>query len=182
MLRYGESPGRRSIAREGNRSMARPIMALIASFLVVCALGCVFIAGYWSLHPVAILVRLGVFVGIMSAVHLVGYCLLKNQPTTTLELAEVIVYPSIGKAYEASIKVAVAQQVVIILFASLLLDGGHILRLSTFGAVGSWLLTGIIVARRPRSPTRIDILIVKYGFWLAALIAMVLAAIMGRVL
>jgi hypothetical protein len=156
-------------------------MALIVSFLVICVLGCAFIFTYWmTSNPSVGLVRCVAFVVIMGGVHFVGYRIWKRQQATMPEQAEVRAYASIWEAYGEPIKIAVAQQVVINLFASLLLDGGQMLRRSMLATAGSWAFNLIIMARRPRSPTQTDVLIVKYGFWLAAFVTLVLAPIMGR--
>ena len=42
------------------------------------------------------------------------------------------------------------------------------------------MFTAIIVGRRLKSPTEVDLLIVKYGFWLIVLVTPFLAALMGR--
>jgi hypothetical protein len=162
--------------------MARPIMALIVSYLLVGVLGCAFLLAYWTHLGSAWLgvVRSVAFVVIMGGVHFVGYRLWKRQGAATIEQAEAPPSTSIWQAYGDAIKAAVAQQVVILLLASLVLDGGLMLRMATLAAAGSWAFNIVIVARRPRSPTPTDVLIVKYGFWLAALVSFVLAPIMGR--
>lgn len=174
---YADGLGR--LFQRGGGNVARPIVALIVSFLVICVLGCAFIFTYWMrFNPSLGLVRCGVFVVIMGGVHLVGYRLWKRHPATMPEQA--VGYASIWDAYAGPIKVAVVQQVILSLFASLLLDGGQMLALCMFGVGGAWAYNIIIMARRPTTPTPTDILIVKYGFWLAALVTLILAPIMGR--
>jgi hypothetical protein len=88
--------------------------------------------------------------------------------------------PNIWQVYGEPIKAAIAQQVVILFLAALVLDGGVMLRIATVAVAGSWAFSIVIMAHRPTSPTPTDVQIVKYGFWLAALVSFVLAAIMGR--
>jgi lipid-A-disaccharide synthase-like uncharacterized protein len=163
--------------------VARPIIAMIASFFVISLLGSAFIFAYWLHRDSTVgVVRSVGFVAIMGGVHCVGYRLWKRQQAAIPEQAEGHACASIWEAYAEPIKVAVAQQAVILLFASLLLDGGQMLRLSTIATAAAWALNIVIMARRPKSPTQADVLIVKYGFWLFALVTLILAPIMGRTL
>ena len=60
-----------------------------------------------------------------------------------------------------------AQQAVVLIFASLILDGGQIFRFCAVAAMASWVCTLMILLRRPKHPTNMDLAIVKVGFWLA---------------
>src|SRR5208282_284166 len=53
------------------------------------------------------------------------------------------------------------------LFASLILDGGQIFRYCAVAAMASWVCTLVILLRRPKHPTNVDLAIVRFGFWLA---------------
>ena len=139
---------------------------LSIEFLVISVLGCCFIYGFWlRTSPLLGLIRCIAFVVIMGAIHLVGYHAWKRQRVSIP--AQTDTQPSIWKAYGEPIKIAVVQQVVILFLAALVLDGGVMLRIATVAAAGSWAFNIVIVARRPRSPTPTDVLIVKYGFWLS---------------
>ena len=72
-----------------------------------------------------------------------------------------------GWRYFEPIKTAVAQQAIVLILASLILDGGQILRLCSVPAMASWICTLLVMLRRPTSPTKLDLAIVKFGFWLA---------------
>ena len=158
-------------------------MALTISFLVISVAGCAFIYPRWiELGRWLGIVPCLVFVIIMGGVHCVGYRLLKRQQEAIPAegAGEVRGYASLWAAYGGAIRAAIAQQCVVLLLSSLVLDGGQMLRVSTFGAVGCWSFVVVIVARRPRSPTQLDLLIVTYGFWLAILAAIILAPLLGR--
>jgi hypothetical protein len=155
---------------------------MIVSFLVICILGCAFIFTCWMrFNPTVGVIRCVGFVVIMGGVHFVGYRAWKRQRVAAAEQVGGHSYADIWDAYGDAIKSAVAQQAVMLLFSALLLDGGLALRICTFGAVGAWAFNIVILARRPRSPTPTDVSIVKYSFWLAVLVAWVLAGIMGRI-
>lgn len=73
---------------------------------------------------------------------------------------------ALGKYVEA-ITAAVAQQAVVLIFASLIAQKRKICPLSRVAAVASWVCTPMILLRRPKHTTRTDLAIVKFGFWLA---------------
>ncbi len=82
---------------------------------------------------------------------------------------------------------AAAQQVVAILFAALLLDGGQMMRLFTIAAIGSWafmiaIIVRGIVARRTTPICETDVQVITYSFWLAAGLVLLLCPLMMRVL
>jgi hypothetical protein len=58
-----------------------------------------------------------------------------------------------------------AQQTPLFVLAALLLDGGYALRVCTIAAAVSWAATLLIMLRRPKHPTNVDLAVVAYGFW-----------------
>ena len=86
-----------------------------------------------------------------------------------------------GWRYSESIKVAVAQQAVVLIFASLILDGGQILRFCAIAAIASWICTLVIILRRPKQPTKLDLGIVKFGFWPAMPLVALIGFVVGLV-
>jgi hypothetical protein len=94
---------------------------------------------------------------------------------TTEELG---VQPSLaaGSVYSYAITLALAQQAVVLVFASLILDGGVVFRFCVAAAIASWVCTLLILLRRPKQPTPFDLAIIKYGFWPALPIVFVLGA------
>lgn len=82
---------------------------------------------------------------------------------------------------------AIVQQVIAILLASLLLDGGTMLRLATISAVGSWtfilaIITRAIVLRNTKPLNNLDVRIIRGSLWLAAGITMIMCLLFQRVL
>ena len=156
---------------------------MITSYLAISVIGCTVIFTYWmSLDLWGGVLRCIAFVAIMGTVHLVGYGLWKLQkaPTIAPDSVEVHDYANTWAAYGDVITAAVAQQVIILFLASMILDCGQMLRFFTVSATGAWAFNLLILIRRPRSPTQVDLHVIKYGLWLAALITMLLAPLMLR--
>ena len=80
----------------------------------------------------------------------------------------------ISHSYEKSIRLAIILQVVLGVFTLLLLDGGRSSQILGVAVLSHWLLTVIIVCRRPLTPTKLDTMIVS-SFCLAAFIAVQIA-------
>jgi len=116
----------------------------------------------------------------MGAVHLLGFQLWKQQSTTSSKPSEPRTYWNFWEAYGESLKITIGQQVVMIIFTSMILDTGTSLRFTMFSAASSWALAIIVMLRRPCTPTPGDLLIVKYGFWLAMPIVLLLSFIVQR--
>jgi hypothetical protein len=87
--------------------------------------------------------------------------------------------PSVGSPREAFV-FAMLQQAVLFLLAALLLDGGVVLRRVTIASIGFWCFVLLLLIRRRNSPTRVDIILVKYGIWPLLLITIVAAGLLGR--
>lgn len=73
--------------------------------------------------------------------------------------------PDSPARHSHAIVVAITQQTPLFVLAALLLDGGYALRFCAIAAVVSWVATLLIMLRRPRHPTNVDLAIVTYGFW-----------------
>jgi hypothetical protein len=86
----------------------------------------------------------------------------------------------IARRYLHAITLAVAQQAVVLILAALILDGGHLLRVSVIAAIASWICTALVILRRPKQPTKLDLAIVKYGFWPAILLVLVMEILLRR--
>ncbi len=62
------------------------------------------------------------------------------------------------------------QQGVVLVMAALMLDGGEMFRHCFIAAVGSWVMTGLILMRRRRAPTGLDLILLRYGFWFVLIV------------
>jgi len=70
----------------------------------------------------------------------------------------------IAPAYRPAIKVALVGQLISLLFLMTILDGGQTFRAATCGMAGFWIGVAIVMMRRPRSPSALDLLFVRWGF------------------
>lgn len=71
---------------------------------------------------------------------------------------------SVRGSYSDSLKLSVLIQLPLFVFAALLLDGGQMLRGVEIAAAGYWVGAVLIMVRRPKHPTQVDLDLVKYGF------------------
>jgi hypothetical protein len=70
----------------------------------------------------------------------------------------------ISSGYRKPIFEAVALQVLLGLLSLLILDGGTTARICGIALVAFWGGTVILVCRRPQSPTRTDIGLIRFGY------------------
>lgn len=85
-----------------------------------------------------------------------------------------------GPAYRRPIGFAVAQQVLVVVLAAFLLDGGAMLRASLFAVASHWAIILPVMFRRPSSPTAFDLGLIRFGFIPVAVAAGVIAGLLGR--
>jgi hypothetical protein len=151
--------------------------AIAASFVVTSALGASFVFWYWAdrgLDSVAV-VRAVLFVAIIAVVHVVALraYAAQHSPATQSVAAEnsSTVSPpptgllsTVSPMYKSALKLATLQQVVLLNLSSLLLDFGQTFRVCAVAAIVHWITIAIIVARRPLSPTGLDLGIIRWGF------------------
>ena len=74
----------------------------------------------------------------------------------------------VAPAYGHQIWFSLKQQVVIAILASLVMDRGQAARGTAAVLIGYWIGTVIILVRRPLSPSKGDLLFVRWGFSLIA--------------
>ena len=84
------------------------------------------------------------------------------------------------EGYGPALEMAVVLQLLLLFFAALLLDGGRMLRVVAVAALAHWVAIAVVVARRPRSSTAADLLVVRFGTLLLAPVCWVLAGLLGR--
>lgn len=78
--------------------------------------------------------------------------------------------------------IALVQQAVILVLAALVLDGGRLLRLVAGALVLSWLVSLTVMLWYREHHTPFSISIVKYGFWLAILVMLLIGPWAGRLI
>ena len=81
-----------------------------------------------------------------------------------------------------AIVVALAQQAFILVLAALVLDGGRLLRIVAGALILSWLVSLAVMLWYRDHHTSFSISIVKYGFWLAILVMLLVAPWAGRLI
>jgi hypothetical protein len=63
----------------------------------------------------------------------------------------------------SAIKVGAIVQLVLLVLTALVLDGGQLNRLCVVAIIGYWVGVAVVMIRRRTSPTRVDLLFLRYG-------------------
>jgi hypothetical protein len=79
--------------------------------------------------------------------------------------------------HEDAFKVSACLQMPILLLASIVLDGGEVLQWMMLAALTYWLGVFIIMIRRNGNATRLDALLIKWGYPLAIVLAAILLGV-----
>jgi hypothetical protein len=66
-------------------------------------------------------------------------------------------------------RAALIQHAVILALAALVLDGGLTLYFCVLASIHYWMAAGVVVARRPATPTGFDVSVVRTGYFVLAL-------------
>ena len=158
-------------------------LALTISFGICCLAGGSFVFFYWK--GTSLLTAsgyCGLFFVIIAAVHSIGYLLCRQQVETTE--ATFLPKQPLGKNILPAIKVGLIVQIVIFLLTALMLDGGETNKLCMMAICGYWIGVGSVLVRRGASPTKLDLLFIRYGmfvlFVLTPFIARIVYGIIGE--
>jgi hypothetical protein len=73
--------------------------------------------------------------------------------------------------YDSAIYEAVALQIVIGLLSLMILDGGELAQICGVTLVSFWGGAIVLIARRPQSPSKVDLELIRFGYLLVAIIA-----------
>ncbi len=121
-------------------------------------------------------VRSTLFLMVMGCVHIAGYLLYVQQfAASTSETVPDRSSFTFSDAYWPALKVAVILQAVLGILTALMLDGGRSFVFFEVAFVGHWIGILLIMGRRPLTPTRFDLIYVRYG----VIINLVLAGIIA---
>jgi len=71
----------------------------------------------------------------------------------------------ISPTYDHVIRKSLTAQVVVGVLAALMLDGGTTARVVGVAVLAFWLCATMVIMRRPDEPTKIDLTIMRWGFW-----------------
>lgn len=85
--------------------------------------------------------------------------LVKTTPVQWLQLNA-----KVAQGYGRNFLASIAVQVPLLIIGSLALDGGQLSQWVVFSITAYWLMALFIVIRRPRSPTRGDLIAIRFGF------------------
>jgi hypothetical protein len=177
--------------REPSRTASIPVrpsncvalLALAISFCIISTLGVWLL--YWSWRAVSVQMATGrctVFVGVMAGVHFIGYRLWRRQFVQDPGNGGKSLSRQFSSAYWPPVKAALLQQGITAILALLVLDGGLTFHVTMIAIVAYWLAFCIVIVRRPDSPTRGDLRLVRYGFLMVFLIVIVAGPMVWRAL
>jgi hypothetical protein len=70
----------------------------------------------------------------------------------------------LSDAYRSAIRTSIILQLPLVLLMLILLDGGFLAKIGGYSMAGFWIGVGLVMLRRPRNPTRMDLLYVRWGY------------------
>jgi len=76
----------------------------------------------------------------------------------------------------AAIHSALVQQAIVLLLASMILDGGLLAQICGFAFAAFWAAVGLLKIRRNSFPTKIDLALIRCGYLLVCLISFLVAS------
>ena len=79
-----------------------------------------------------------------------------------------------------AIKTGAILQAFLLVLTGLMLDGGGTFRLYVIAAIGAWCGTALIVVHRPESPTRLDLVLIRFGPFLWVLFTALMIPVVWR--
>src|SRR5438128_1748694 len=143
----------------------RARIAVTISFIIMSIVGAVSVYFSWSRQNVAVATsRCVLFVVIVACVHLAGYMLYAQQDCP--QPAEAVSQRApfeFSPLYWPALKFGVVLQLVFGMLAVLNLDTGESVGFFKVAFLGHWVGILLIMARRPLSPTKVDIFFIRWG-------------------
>lgn len=168
-----------SIPRRPSNRVA--LLALTISFVINVAFWGSFICWFWGSVSVAV-GRCALLAAFMAVVHWIGFRLWQRQSLQVQGDSSAWASRPISPAYWPPTKTALVYQGIVFILALLMLDMGQTICEAVTAIGAYWLAFGIIVFRRPSSPTRSDIFMIRYGFLLMFVSAAAALPFVGRAL
>jgi hypothetical protein len=85
----------------------------------------------------------------------------------------------LSPAYREAVKVALVLQVLTTLVLLTILDGGTLAKAGGAAIVGFWIGVTVVILRRPKMPSTLDLLYVRWGYLVMLVIGIALSPFMG---
>jgi hypothetical protein len=149
---------------EAEMTITKARNSVVASFLLTSIVGVVFLLVHWWSEGVGIAIWTSVlFVVIAGSMHGAGYLLYVQQFEPKPAVAPLPVGKRFSPLYWPAIRFGGVLQVVLGFLTASLLDGGRAFGFFQVAFVAYWLIVGLIIVRRPQSPTRGDIVFIRWG-------------------
>jgi len=83
--------------------------------------------------------------------------------------------PKLDDAYGPAVKFALVVQVLLLLLSSMVLDGGHTVRIVAIAMLAFWAAALILILRNPRSAKKWDLIYIRAGFLAVLVLAWLIA-------
>jgi hypothetical protein len=154
-----ELPNAESNTRAGRLGA---MIAVAAVGLIIGVAGAASIFTFWSSHEQREtgIVRAAIFSVVMAAVSAAGYLLYINQSNPKETLSQVIGWA----AYRPALRTAIIVDCIFLTLGALMLDMGQALHICTVAAIAHWATILVIICGRPKTPTKIDLTIIRWGY------------------
>jgi hypothetical protein len=85
----------------------------------------------------------------------------------------------IAPTYREPVKISLVIQVLTTALLVAVLDGGNAAKAGACAMLGYWIGAAIVMYRRPRTPSRLDLIYVRWGYLLMLIISVSLLPWMG---
>jgi len=85
----------------------------------------------------------------------------------------------ISPAYREATKVALVLQVFTTLLLLTILDGGTLAKAGGAAMGAFWIGVAVVIFRRPRTPSALDLLYVRWGYLIMLIVGIALSPLMG---
>ncbi len=83
-------------------------------------------------------------------------------------------------SYQSTLKLIMIEQILLGLLAGLILDGGGVAQIFLYTLVAFWSGFAMIVLRRPTSPTKTDLFLIKWGTFILFVISFGMASVIWQ--
>lgn len=164
------------------RIRARLVIGI--SFFAMSIIGVGVVFSSWANQSLAdAFGRSILFLVIMGCVHLVGYLLYVQQfVPKSKDTAGGRASFEFAPQYWSALKTGVVLQLVICVLTLLLLDMGRAFGFFRVALIAHWMGIIVIMGRRPTSPTKVDILFIRWGILPLFLLSVWLGPLVWRII